>query len=643
MSKKAKHKSDSKKPPSLELGKRSRRKSAASFRAGKKGVVSRGRLFALAGAAVLVIVAFTLLLAFRDVPRMVQHGYAERMRAYLGIAASVALLGAVGLTVAGVRAAKHIDVLAERLTAEWRYLQSQGLSSLRQTSALDLAVLLFIMIVGSWLRARYLGQPMRYDEAYTYNFYGRFPLTVSLSAYDSPNNHLLNTALVHLSTVLWGNYEWAIRLPAFLFGVATVPSVYLLSRKFAGAGSALVAASASAVWPVLVEYSGDARGYSAVAFFFVVAVAAAHKLLERDILLLRIALVCASVGMLYTTPAGIYAFATCWVWLGVGVLVQHRYRQMGELRRRRRRATDHARKSDQRESLGVDLWTVVGLGLVCGVILLMLYGFPFVVGGLAGVLQRSDIRPLGLRAYLAAAPGNLVDIAELVFRSIPLPVAVVTVIFWSIGSTTALAGRDLWRKAIAELPEAGLLAALFLTLVQRQWPYTRAWIFVVPLLLVGTARGLEAAFSTLSRVVGSPIRRLKAIALPLLAVGVAAWSAAALASSGSISRSEDTGYSPDARNATLYLSGKLEEGDSVIVRVPSDAPLMYYFAREGLGLEYFKPHQPKRVFVYVDTQRERVEGVLGAFGVRLPEGEVPKQIWEGERATVFEVDNFLTS
>ncbi|MER3521431.1 MAG: hypothetical protein C4317_04175, partial [Acidimicrobiia bacterium] len=315
MSKKAKHKSDSKKPPSLELGKRSRRKSAASFRAGKKGVVSRGRLFALAGAAVLVIVAFTLLLAFRDVPRMVQHGYAERMRAYLGIAASVALLGAVGLTVAGVRAAKHIDVLAERLTAEWRYLQSQGLSSLRQTSALDLAVLLFIMIVGSWLRARYLGQPMRYDEAYTYNFYGRFPLTVSLSAYDSPNNHLLNTALVHLSTVLWGNYEWAIRLPAFLFGVATVPSVYLLSRKFAGAGSALVAASASAVWPVLVEYSANARGYSAVAFFFVVAVAAAHKLLERDILLLRIALVCASVGMLYTTPAGIYAFATCWVWL----------------------------------------------------------------------------------------------------------------------------------------------------------------------------------------------------------------------------------------------------------------------------------------------------------------------------------------
>jgi hypothetical protein len=51
-------------------------------------------------------------------------------------------------------------------------------------------------LVAAAVRVPFLGQPMRYDEALTFNEFASRPLYYGLSFYPDPNNHLLNTLLM---------------------------------------------------------------------------------------------------------------------------------------------------------------------------------------------------------------------------------------------------------------------------------------------------------------------------------------------------------------------------------------------------------------------------------------------------------------
>src|SRR2546425_3783489 len=95
------------------------------------------------------------------------------------------------------------------------------------------------------------------DESATFLYYASHPLPVAVSIYGSPNNHILHTVLMHLSYVIFGASEWALRLPAFLAGVAIVPLTYVVARSLGNRG-ALLAAALSASAPVLIDYSTDA-------------------------------------------------------------------------------------------------------------------------------------------------------------------------------------------------------------------------------------------------------------------------------------------------------------------------------------------------------------------------------------------------
>ena len=63
---------------------------------------------------------------------------------------------------------------------------------------------------------------MRYDEALTFNEFASRPLYYGLSYYPDPNNHLLNTLLMHLAFLGLGNQPWVLRLPALAAGVLLV-------------------------------------------------------------------------------------------------------------------------------------------------------------------------------------------------------------------------------------------------------------------------------------------------------------------------------------------------------------------------------------------------------------------------------------
>lgn len=76
----------------------------------------------------------------------------------------------------------------------------------------------------------------------------------------------LDYVLMKLSILLFGKADWAVRLPAFLFGFASIPLFYFFSRSIAGQKTALVAAVLLAFSPMAISYSQEARMYSLFLF-----------------------------------------------------------------------------------------------------------------------------------------------------------------------------------------------------------------------------------------------------------------------------------------------------------------------------------------------------------------------------------------
>lgn len=128
-----------------------------------------------------------------------------------------------------------------------------------------------ILLVGLGLRLVSLGSDLWLDEiSPLFDYRDASPWQI-VTSYISSNNHLLNTLLVNASTTLFGEREWAIRLPAMLFGVATIPLLYLIARQITSRRASIGAAMLLAVSYHHVFFSQDARGYTAYIFFSLLA------------------------------------------------------------------------------------------------------------------------------------------------------------------------------------------------------------------------------------------------------------------------------------------------------------------------------------------------------------------------------------
>jgi 4-amino-4-deoxy-L-arabinose transferase-like glycosyltransferase len=72
----------------------------------------------------------------------------------------------------------------------------------------------------------------------------------------------LHAVLLHVWGAVAGDAEWALRAPSALFGIAMVPAMAWLARRWLGEETAIPAAWLSAASPFLVWYSQEARNYA---------------------------------------------------------------------------------------------------------------------------------------------------------------------------------------------------------------------------------------------------------------------------------------------------------------------------------------------------------------------------------------------
>ena len=176
------------------------------------------------------------------------------------------------------------------------------------------------------LRTFKLDAGLWYDEILTLVASVRLPTHELLTTYSSLNNHVLYSLEAQASIALLGESAWALRLPALIFGVGSIGALWWLARLVANPREANLAALLMAVSYHHIWFSQNARGYTGLLFWCLLAtIIFLQGMRQRQSWWYWAAYGCVMAAAVYThlSAAGffvaqgiVYAVRTIWVWLG---------------------------------------------------------------------------------------------------------------------------------------------------------------------------------------------------------------------------------------------------------------------------------------------------------------------------------------
>lgn len=124
-----------------------------------------------------------------------------------------------------------------------------------------------IFVMGVALRLyRLESQSLWVDEAIQYSAASaasiREVIKLALEGATPPLSHLINHFFFRA-----GDSDFLLRLPSALFGIGSLPLIFILARRLASIQTALVTTLLFALSPFHLWYSQDARMYSQLRFF----------------------------------------------------------------------------------------------------------------------------------------------------------------------------------------------------------------------------------------------------------------------------------------------------------------------------------------------------------------------------------------
>ena len=454
-----------------------------------------------------------------DVSRTEFDAIVQRLRV-LAVASGV-LAGALVLF------GRPVDRVADAVVRSWWRNARAAPRALRgwiaQEQGTYLAAGGAILVAAVAIRVAYLDVPLRYDEATTYNNFVSKPLYVALANYATPNNHLLHTFLAKVSVAVFGNEPWAIRLPALLAGIALVPATFALARLYFGRAAALLAAALVAASSTLVEYSTNARGYTLAALATAIVFLAAARALERDSVGAWAAVAVVGAVGLYAVPIMVYPLGGALLWiLASGLLGARPARPLVE--------------------------SVGATTLATAVLTLVLYAPVYAASGVRSVTANEFVEPRTWSTLIDLFPEHVSDTVGTWTRDLPLVASLVL----GIG---LFAGLVLTPR-ISRFPVPVLLPVVAWSAIvlaaQRVVPYTRVWLFVVPLAAV-----------TMAGFYGWLLERRSwgVRAVPALAAAVAIAGSLLVLSAGSVRESRETGALLDAPEIAALLAERVDRED----------------------------------------------------------------------------------
>jgi len=129
----------------------------------------------------------------------------------------------------------------------------------RNTAIFLLAI---TVVVAAALRLIGANDQLWFDEIATLLDSVRKPLGVIATHFPSDNDHVFYSELAHISVRLGGETPFTVRLPAILFGIASIPLIYWVGTKITTRIEALASAILATVAAYHIWFSQNARGYT---------------------------------------------------------------------------------------------------------------------------------------------------------------------------------------------------------------------------------------------------------------------------------------------------------------------------------------------------------------------------------------------
>jgi uncharacterized membrane protein len=127
--------------------------------------------------------------------------------------------------------------------------------------------LVLLVLIGAGLRVYQLDSGLWVDEIYSLLGSVRPSLASIVTHFSSNNDHALYSVLAHLSITLFGEHAWTLRLPALIFGIASLPMLYLVGSAVTSRYEALLATAMMTFSYHHVWFTQNARGYTALLFW----------------------------------------------------------------------------------------------------------------------------------------------------------------------------------------------------------------------------------------------------------------------------------------------------------------------------------------------------------------------------------------
>ena len=465
----------------------------------------------------------------------------------------------------------------------WRDL----LSSLRNFCTPRICLILAgLTLLAFLLRIFLINRPMQHDEAYSAVVFAFEPLRNGLSDYHFPNNHVFHTFLVHIAYKLFGPFEWAVRLPAFIASVLLAPLGFILAKRWYRDQIAIVSAIFIAVFPVLIHYAVNARGYSLMALFtlilFILGDYVKHHKNPAAWFLIAIA---GALGF-YTLPIMAYPLAVFYAWMGLIWIF---------------------RLFDKQYSISSFFTHFFSTGILTSILGLGLYTPIFLNWGFKSILANPYVSPMEQSLYLQTVNSRLSDLWSVVNQGIIpgfgflLLLGFILSIFYH---------RKTSREDIP-LQTLSLLIISILVAIQRPNIFPRTWVFYYPLLLIWATAGWLTLFSQIGKNTQKN-RLIQTILISLFTVIIFINGLSYVIAEVPESRR----LAGDVEQATIFLGTQLNPDDIVVITATDDAAMWFYFEKYALGREYFYRDRPfKRAFIVTTRSKDQtVEQVIRERG-----------------------------
>ena len=421
----------------------------------------------------------------------------------------------------------------------------------RQLESLVLAV---IVIFSAVARLMLINRPIEYDEAYTFAEFARHPFRYIVSTYYVPNNQVLNSILMRTSYLLFGDQLWQLRLPTFILSLFIVVCVFLLGRSLYNGKVGVVAAVIVAFLPTMILRSVSARGYIIVTLTTLFGLLTADYLIrKRNIFAWFFLIVTCAIGF-YAIPMMLFPCGLIFIWLLLAGLT----------------------KESRKEYPHLVNWLkyLVVAGILILVLILIFYSPILLTNNLRQIYTNNRVlQPSTLRSFIHSFPTTFHSL--LMEWQSGLNDLIVYLLLAGLVLSFLFHKKD--SKFRVPMQLVFIIYIIIMVLVERPYPISRIWLWVIPLLAIWCAAGIVGGVQWITR--RFSIGLIPPVIIVIMLLGFAA---NGMYQSYIISVLHPTAEDPAAQKVTLFLKSQLTNDDYVAVSDCSDARYWYYFHYYGI-------------------------------------------------------------